>query len=131
MVPQAEANGIQVILATIPPWGGDDWKRALAECADSSPTRRQRIEKLNQWIEGFGAEYHLAVVDYLGYFRAPHYRGTPYPRAIVPLSPTDADIELRPVGPRNRREPHHENICSVSAFGLHRDGLWAGRNGAE
>ena len=65
MVEMAEQAGIRPILATIPPWNCPDTTQcALAERADPTPSRHQRIDQLNAWIEQYGAEQGLKVVDY-------------------------------------------------------------------
>jgi lysophospholipase L1-like esterase len=60
MVKKAKANHIPVVLGTIPPWGPE----AIAEQADPSPQRFQRIAQLNQWIMQFAAQQGVPVVDY-------------------------------------------------------------------
>ncbi len=60
MVAMAQAAGITPILATIPPWGPG----ALPEGADPSPEHYARIDQLNQWIEAYGKEMGLIVIDY-------------------------------------------------------------------
>jgi lysophospholipase L1-like esterase len=51
MVQMAQANFVHVILATIPPWGCDAANCALAETADPTPSRYDRINIWNAWIE--------------------------------------------------------------------------------
>ena len=60
MVRIAKEHQIAVVLGTIPPWGPE----AIAEQADSSPQRFQRIAQLNQWIMQFASQQGVAVVDY-------------------------------------------------------------------
>jgi lysophospholipase L1-like esterase len=60
MVKLAKAQHIPVVLGTIPPWGPE----AIAEAADGSPQRFDRINQLNQWIIQFAAQQGIAVVDY-------------------------------------------------------------------
>lgn len=64
MVQQAQANGIQPILATIPPWGCPESNCQLAETADGSQARYTRINQLNAWIKSYGAQQGLVVIDY-------------------------------------------------------------------
>jgi lysophospholipase L1-like esterase len=52
MVYVARANDIQPILATIPPWGCAEANCQLAETADGSAARYDRINTLNAWIKG-------------------------------------------------------------------------------
>jgi lysophospholipase L1-like esterase len=60
MVKNAQANHIPVVLGTIPPWGPDP----IAEQADPTPGRFQRIAQLNDWIMQFAAQQGITVVDY-------------------------------------------------------------------
>jgi lysophospholipase L1-like esterase len=60
MVRIAKQHHVAVVLGTIPPWGPE----AIAEQADPSPQRFQRIDQLNQWIIQFGSQQGVAVVDY-------------------------------------------------------------------
>jgi lysophospholipase L1-like esterase len=60
MVALAKARHIPVVLGTIPPWGPE----AIAESADGSPQRFDRINQLNQWIIQFAAQQGITVVDY-------------------------------------------------------------------
>ena len=60
MVTLAKQRHIAVVLGTIPPWGPE----AIAEQADSSPERVQRIAQLNQWIKDYAAQQGIGVVDY-------------------------------------------------------------------
>ena len=60
MVKIAKQDHIAVVLGTIPPWGPE----AIAEAADPSPQRFQRIAQLNQWIIQFASEQGITVVDY-------------------------------------------------------------------
>jgi acyl-CoA thioesterase I len=65
MVTMAVQAGIRPILATIPPWNCPNRTQcALAERADPGPSRYQRIDQLNAWIQQYGAEQGLEVVDY-------------------------------------------------------------------
>lgn len=64
MVRQAQANEIQPILATIPPWGCPQPNCALAQTADNSPDRYVRIDALNGWIKAYAEQQGLVVVDY-------------------------------------------------------------------
>jgi lysophospholipase L1-like esterase len=64
MVYVAKQNGIQPILATIPPWGCPEANCALAESKDGSQARYDRINQLNAWIVQFAAEQQVVVVDY-------------------------------------------------------------------
>jgi lysophospholipase L1-like esterase len=56
MVELARANGIQVILGSIPPAGAFSWRPTLQPAA--------RIVALNQWLRGYAARNHLTYVDY-------------------------------------------------------------------
>ena len=60
MVRIAKEHHVAVVLGTIPPWGPE----ALAEQADPSPQRFQRIAQLNQWIIQFASQQGIGVVDY-------------------------------------------------------------------
>jgi lysophospholipase L1-like esterase len=60
MVQKAKKHNIGVVLGTIPPWGPG----TLAEYADPSPQRFQRINELNQWIMQYAAAQGIQVVDY-------------------------------------------------------------------
>jgi lysophospholipase L1-like esterase len=60
MVRIAKEHHIAVLIGTIPPWGPE----AIAEQADPSPQRFQRIAQLNQWIIQFASQQGIAVVDY-------------------------------------------------------------------
>jgi lysophospholipase L1-like esterase len=76
MVQMAQANGIQVILATIPPWGCDASNCTLAETADPTPSRYDRINIWNAWIEEYALSQGIPVVDYHSALLAPdglHY----------------------------------------------------------
>jgi lysophospholipase L1-like esterase len=66
MVNVATNQGIQPILATIPPWGCVDADNhcALAARADSDPARYAKIDQLNAWIKQFAFDHNLIVVDY-------------------------------------------------------------------
>jgi lysophospholipase L1-like esterase len=65
MVAMALSSGIKPILSTIPPWNCSDVALcALATEADPSPARYSRINQLNAWIKGYGAEQGIPVVDY-------------------------------------------------------------------
>jgi lysophospholipase L1-like esterase len=60
MVSIAKKNHIAVVLGTIPPWGPEP----IAEQADPTPQRFQRIAQLNQWIMQFAAQQGITVADY-------------------------------------------------------------------
>jgi lysophospholipase L1-like esterase len=60
MVSTAQANGIRVILGTIPPWGPG----YLSDGADPSPDRYARIAALNAWIRSFAATHDVTLIDY-------------------------------------------------------------------
>jgi lysophospholipase L1-like esterase len=60
MVKIAKEHHVAVVIGTIPPWGPE----AIAEQADPSPQRLQRIAQLNQWIIQFASQQGIAVVDY-------------------------------------------------------------------
>lgn len=65
MVYVARANGIQPILATIPPWGCPDPNCALAASADpDAAAHYARISQLNAWIKSYGEQQGLIVLDY-------------------------------------------------------------------
>jgi len=76
MVNMAQSNGIHVILATIPPWGCDASNCTLAEGADSTSSRYDRISTWNAWIEQYALSKGIPVVDYHSALLAPdgaHY----------------------------------------------------------
>jgi lysophospholipase L1-like esterase len=76
MVQMAQANGIHVILTTIPPWGCDASQCAAAESADSTLSRYDRINTWNAWIEQYALSKGIPVVDYHSALLAPdgeHY----------------------------------------------------------
>lgn len=76
MVRLAQASGIHVILATIPPWGCDASYCTTAEGADSTPTRYDRINAWNAWLEQYALSKGIPVVDYHSALLAPdgeHY----------------------------------------------------------
>ena len=76
MVQMAQANGIHVILATIPPWGCDASQCDSAESADSTLSRYDRINTWNAWIEQYALSKAIPVVDYHSALLAPdgeHY----------------------------------------------------------
>ena len=76
MVQMAQANGIHIILATIPPWGCDASKCAPAETADPTLSRYERIDIWNAWIEQYAFSQGIPVVDYHSALVAPdgeHY----------------------------------------------------------
>ena len=76
MVQMAQTNGIHVILATIPPWGCDASNCTSAESADSTPTRYDRINTWNAWIEQYALSKGIPVADYHSALLAPdgeHY----------------------------------------------------------
>jgi lysophospholipase L1-like esterase len=56
MVELAEANGIEVILASVPPAADFPWKPGL----DPAPT----IVRLNAWLQGYAAGKGIRYVDY-------------------------------------------------------------------
>jgi lysophospholipase L1-like esterase len=60
MVRIAKEHHVVVVIGTIPPWGPE----AIAEQADPSPQRFQRIAQLNQWIIQFASQQGITVVDY-------------------------------------------------------------------
>jgi lysophospholipase L1-like esterase len=60
MVAMAQAAGITPILATIPPWGPG----TLTQSVDPSPEHYTRVNQLNQWIEAYGKQMGLIVIDY-------------------------------------------------------------------
>lgn len=76
MVKMAQANGIHVILATIPPWGCLASNCVLALAADPTPSRYARINSWNAWIEQYALSQAIPVVDYHSALLAPdeeHY----------------------------------------------------------
>ena len=76
MVQMAQANSIHVILATIPPWGCDAANCTLAETADPTASRYDRINAWNAWIEEYAVSQGIPVVDYHSALLAPdgeHY----------------------------------------------------------
>jgi lysophospholipase L1-like esterase len=76
MVQMAQANSIHVILATIPPWGCDASQCTLAESADSTLSRYDRINTWNAWIEQYALSKGIPVADYHSALLAPdgeHY----------------------------------------------------------
>lgn len=60
MVNRARLNGITPIICTIPPWG----QGFLAEGADTTPERYDRINQLNNWIRFLAATEHITIVEY-------------------------------------------------------------------
>lgn len=69
MVQLARANGIAVVLATVPPSADFPWRRGMAPA--------QKIIALNSWIRDYAkrenitvADYHAALTDSGGGFRA-------------------------------------------------------------
>lgn len=78
MVQTAKANGIQVVVGTIPPWGTASgisssspevcavvgYSAAYQACLDPSPERYLRIDELNAWLKQFAAEQGITIVDY-------------------------------------------------------------------
>ena len=64
MALMAKDAGIKVILGTIPPWGCAESNCELAESADSSEGRYDRIAQLNAFIKEYGAANAITVVDY-------------------------------------------------------------------
>jgi lysophospholipase L1-like esterase len=76
MVKMAQANGIHVILATIPPWGCLASNCVLALAADSTTSRYERINSWNAWIEQYALSLGIPVIDYHSALLAPdgeHY----------------------------------------------------------
>jgi acyl-CoA thioesterase-1 len=76
MVQMSQANGIRVILATIPPWGCEASNCTLAENADPTLSRYDRIRTWNAWIEQYALSQGIPVVDYHSALVAPdaeHY----------------------------------------------------------
>ena len=76
MVRMAQASGIHVILATIPPWGCSASNCVLALAADSSLSRFDRINAWNAWIEQYALSQGIPVADYHSALLAPdgqHY----------------------------------------------------------
>lgn len=76
MVQMAQSNGIHVILATIPPWGCDASNCSLAEAADATSSRYDRINSWNAWIEEYALSRSIPVTDYHSGLLAPdgqHY----------------------------------------------------------
>jgi lysophospholipase L1-like esterase len=76
MVRMAQAYGIHVILATIPPWGCLASNCVLALAADSTTSRYERINSWNAWIEQYALSQGIPVVDYHSALLAPdgeHY----------------------------------------------------------
>jgi lysophospholipase L1-like esterase len=60
MVSIARRNHSCVVLGTIPPWGPG----SVADQADSSEERFDRISELNAWITAYGAVNAIPVIDY-------------------------------------------------------------------
>ena len=76
MVNLAQANVIHVIRATIPPWSCDASDCTLAESADSTLSRFDRINTWNAWIEQYSISKGIPVADYHSALLAPdgeHY----------------------------------------------------------
>ena len=76
MVRMAQASGIHVILATIPPWSCDAANCTAAEIADPTSSRYDRINTWNAWIEEYALSLGIPVVDYHSALLAPggeHY----------------------------------------------------------
>lgn len=71
MVQMAQANGIHVVLATIPPWGCNASNCTLAETADPTSTRYDRINSWNAWIEQYALSQGIPVADYHSALLAP------------------------------------------------------------
>jgi lysophospholipase L1-like esterase len=71
MVQMAQANGIHVILSTIPPWGCDASHCTLADNADGTPARYDRINAWNAWIEQYALSKGIPVADYHSALLAP------------------------------------------------------------
>ena len=71
MVQMAQTNGIHVILSTIPPWGCDASNCTTADGADSTPTRYDRINAWNAWIERYALSKGIPVADYHSALLAP------------------------------------------------------------
>jgi acyl-CoA thioesterase-1 len=70
MVKMAQANGIHVILATIPPWGCDASQCGGTGGSDSS-LRYDLINTWNAWIEQYALSQAIPVVDYHSALVAP------------------------------------------------------------
>jgi lysophospholipase L1-like esterase len=64
MVRMAQASGIHVILATIPPWACSASNCVLAVTVDSTSSRYGRINTWNAWIEQFALSQGIPVADY-------------------------------------------------------------------
>jgi lysophospholipase L1-like esterase len=60
----AQASGIHVILATIPPWACSASNCVLAVTVDSTSSRYGRINTWNAWIEQFALSQGIPVADY-------------------------------------------------------------------
>jgi len=63
MVELAKANGIQVILGSIPPAASFSWQPAV------NPV--PRVRELNGWLQNFAAEKDLAYIDYFAALSGP------------------------------------------------------------
>jgi lysophospholipase L1-like esterase len=68
MVKEAKAHHVAVVIGTIPPWGPEP----IAEQADPTPGRFDRIDQLNQWIIQFASQEGVAVADYHSLLAAPN-----------------------------------------------------------
>lgn len=64
MVQLAQHYGIKVVLGTIPPWGCADDPHCGQSVADESSSRYNRIVSLNNFVETFGNDHGVTVVDY-------------------------------------------------------------------
>jgi lysophospholipase L1-like esterase len=76
MVQMAQASGIHIILATIPPWDCNANNCSLAATADPTLSRFDRINTLNAWIERYALSQGIPVTDYHSALLAPdgdHY----------------------------------------------------------
>jgi len=65
MVSMAKAAHIAIVLGTVPPWScSDAVKCALANTADSSPSRYDRINQWNQWLRQYAFDNDIVIADY-------------------------------------------------------------------
>jgi lysophospholipase L1-like esterase len=64
MVEIAQGSAIKVVLATIPPWETDPLTDDVANSADPSPSRYQRIKVWNDWLRQFALANCLPLADY-------------------------------------------------------------------
>jgi hypothetical protein len=113
--------GIRPILATIPPWNcANKTQCALAESADPTPSRYQRIDQINAWIEQYGAEQGLKVIDYHSVLVGPdseQYESDltvdgvhPNPAGYAVMTPL---AEAAITGSRWNRPPHQDFLSEV------------------